>query len=316
MISTSEFSGQVICMGGISMDLVMFMERLPLPGETLFTDNFAEIPGGKGGNQAHTAARMRADTRFFGKVGHDSYGDRLVRSMLDAGVNVDNVGRDDHAGSGITMVFVEASGQNAICFAPGANKRLTPYEVQANAKLFGPGDILLITMELDGATVYAAIETAKAAGAFVILDPAPARKDIPAHIPGLVDIVKPNEMEAGIITGVQVADVGTASLAAERLAAIGFKLPIVTLGGKGSIAWLDGTARHIKPLPVSSIDTTAAGDVFNGSLAAALSRNEGIEYALEFASVASALSTTVRGAQPSIPDYDTVVEAMSAEVRP
>ncbi len=302
-----KMSGQILCMGAINMDLVMFVPELPAPGETIVTDNFSTFPGGKGGNQAVAAAVLGGQVSYFGKLAQDSFSDELLSVMSGRGVDTQYVLRQADSTAGIAMIWVDAKGQNSIVFNPGANRLLMPDDVPAYDHCFTEGSILLVTGEIRPDTIYAAIRQAKQKGMFVILDPAPVPPlPLPDDIPGLVDVVKPNETEASLITGTRVTDVASAKQAARQLHAMGFAVPIVTLGEQGAVALVDGTIHHMKPMAVDVVDTTAAGDVFSGALAAALSKKKSLVEALKFATVAAALSATKQGAQTSIPELSEV----------
>ena len=185
---------KILCMGSINIDLVMYMEHMPLAGETVVTDNFSTFPGGKGGNQAATAAALGADVSFFTKLGDDGFSKELTTELNSRGVNMSKVMYLPGETAGVAMIRVDASGQNAISFTNGANGKLTAEDIVEHQELFDEFDILLITMEIPKETVYEAIRVAKSKGLVVILDPAPVPAEgIPIEIAKLVDFVKPND---------------------------------------------------------------------------------------------------------------------------
>jgi ribokinase len=311
MMLDYDFSGHVLCMGSNNMDLVMFMEKLPLPGQTLLTDNFNMFPGGKGGNQAVTAATLGAQVEFFGMLGDDEMSSQLLNELTSKGIGIEGIKVRNGSTAGVAMIWVDSKGENSITFTPGANVLLREEDVELNENMFQQGAILLITMEIDPKTVYAAIRMAKKHGMFVILDPAPAQSEkIPDDIPKLIDIVKPNETEAEWLTDIKVVDEESAKLAVQKLLDMGFKHPIVTLGSKGAVVNHGNDITVIEPYSVETIDSTAAGDVFSGALAAALSKKMTYGQSLEFAKKAAALSTTRKGAQTSVPKLNEVEEIL------
>lgn len=301
-IHNFQFNGEILCMGSINMDLVMRVDRFPLPGETLMTDNFSTYPGGKGGNQAVAASLLGGRVTMLTKLSDDDFSQRLIKTMSEKGVIMDRVIIQPGSHCGIAMIWVDKKGENTIACSPGSNSLLTPDEVRENQDLFQPGSILLITMEHALETIYESISLAEERGMFILLDPAPApREPFPEGIPGKIDIIKPNETEAAQITGVPVREKTDAVPALEKLRSMGVKTPIVTMGDKGVMALTGGKVLDIQAIKVKTVDSTAAGDVFSGGVAAALSTGSSLGQALKFANAAGALSTTIHGAQSSIP---------------
>jgi ribokinase len=302
---------KILCMGSINIDLTMFMRHLPVPGETIVTDNFSTYPGGKGGNQSAAAAQLGAAVSFLTKLGDDDFSRELLQKQKDCGVNVDGVMILKGETAGIAMIRVDETGQNSISFTPGANKLLSPQDILENEVLFEESDILLVTMEINTATVYQAIKTAKEHGLTVVLDPAPAPlQGIPENIAQKVDYVKPNESEAETLTGIHINDTETAKQAFLALRNHGFSHPILTLGKGGLMAEIAGKIQFIKPYDVKTVDSTAAGDIFLGAFTAALADGKTYLECLQFANVAAALSTTKKGAQSSIPLLREVTESL------
>ena len=305
---------RILCMGSINMDLNMFMERMPAPAETVATDNFTTCPGGKSGNQAVAAARLGGKVGFFGKLGDDMFSKELLAAMQGDGVDTSNILVEPGATAGVAMIRIDAEGINSISFTPGANALITPGDVKEHEALFEQYGFLLITAEIPLPTVFAAVRMAKSKGMTVVMDVAPVPKEpIPPDIPPLLDFIKPNEIEAGQLAEMKVTDDASARECMEILRRLGYRHPLITLGKDGCLAWTGKEAQKFLPPKVNAIDTTAAGDVFLGAFTAALSNGQGIAEAVEFASVASAISTTVKGAQRSIPMRDQVEEFMKQE---
>jgi ribokinase len=291
----------ITVVGSLNMDFVVRVATLPRPGETVAGHGFVTLPGGKGANQACAAGRLGGRARMVGRVGGDVFGTQLRESLGAAGVDTASVSVTEGCPTGVALIFVEDGGRNEIVVAAGANARLMPEDVTRDVR-GAAGDLLLLQLESPQETVEAAAALGAQRGMRVILDPAPARP-LPDGLLRNVDCLTPNETEALLLLGRSGGEVPLAEAAevARALRSRGARSVILKLGDKGAFLDDGKTARHFPTHKVEAIDTTAAGDTFNGALAVALSEARDFPAALGFANAAAAISVTRLGAQASIP---------------
>ncbi len=291
----------VLVFGSINMDLVARTPRLPSPGETLTGHAFETIPGGKGANQAVAVARLGVPVQMVGRVGNDTFGQTLLAGLQADGVGGDRILQDSTTHSGIALISVDDTSENTIIVIPGANGRVDETDVKRLEEVLPQAQVLLLQLEIPLPAVVAAASAAKQSGVTVILDPAPARTDLPAELYPLVDILTPNQVEAAQLVGFPVTDRDSAIAAAKVLQGRGVTTVIVKLGKQGALCLsADGTF-DIPSFPVTAVDTVAAGDAFNGGLAAGLAEGQLLPDATTQATAVAALSVTRAGAQPSLP---------------
>lgn len=306
----------VVVFGSINLDLVVKAPRLPATGETLTGDTFFTVGGGKGANQAVASASLGVPTKMIGRVGDDSFGTGLIDSLKGYGVDTDGVLVTPGQSSGVALITVNAAGDNTIVIIPGANGAVSMDDLPRLEAALTGAKVLLLQLEIPLDVVVAAAKAARKAGVFCILDPAPAQT-LPDELYGLIDLITPNETEASLLTGQTItADVSSVVPAAHTLAQRGVPQSIIKLGSRG-VYWLQGQGENapgqlIPPFKVNAIDTVAAGDAFNGGLAAALSAGLPMIDAIRQGQATAALSTTKAGAQPSMPDQPTVQAFLQA----
>jgi ribokinase len=291
---------RIVVVGSVNADMVVKSQRLPGPGETVIGGEFIMVPGGKGANQAVAACRLGAEVTLVAKVGQDRLGDEAIENYRREGIRTELIRRDPTAATGVALILVDARGENLISVASGANATITPDDVDHAAEHIRAADAVLLQLEIPLETVCHTARLAAAAGVPVILDPAPAAP-LPPQLLADATYLTPNEHEAELLTGIAVTDESTARAAATKLFAAGARQIIITLGAKG--AWLASAAgqRLVESRSVAAVDTTAAGDAFNGGLAWALGRGLAIEAAVAQACAVGGLSATRLGAQPSLP---------------
>ncbi|HVU34173.1 MAG TPA: ribokinase [Opitutaceae bacterium] len=298
-------SPTLVVIGSSNTDLVMEVPVLPRPGETVAGGTFRVGAGGKGANQAVAAARAGAAVRFVGRVGRDDYGRAARTGLLREGIDLTHLVEDPSHHSGVAVILVAADGTNSIAVAGGANLALDAEDVRRAGPAFAGTRVVLAQFETSPEPVEAAGRLAAANRATFILNPAPARPIAPGLAP-LVSILTPNELEAETLTGVSVNDVAGAGRAAAALREQGFHCVVITLGARGALLAHAGAVVHVPGFAVDAVDTTAAGDVFNGALATALAEDRPLPEAVRFANAAAALAVTRRGAQESAPTRQAI----------
>ena len=299
--------GKILVVGSLNVDMVMNVDHMPAEGETILCDGMTLVPGGKGANQACAAGRLGTDVAMLGAIGDDDYGALQLKSLSEAGVEVGGLLKKEGQNTGTAFITVNKIGNNSIVVVPGANSAFRPEDIEANRELIEQCEIMILQLEIPLDTVCYAAKLAKSLGKTVILDPAPVPEHFPEELYEYVDIVKPNETELGMLTGIAEAQKHLTE-AAQVLKARGVKNVLVTLGGDGVyINPESGEEIRIPACKVKAVDTTAAGDSFTAALAAMLLNGESLEAAAEFANRVSAIVVTRKGAQSSIPTIDEVV---------
>ena len=295
---------KIVVIGSSNTDMVVRSERLPRPGESVIGGGFMMAGGGKGANQAVAVARMGHRVIFAAAVGNDMFGDAAVAAYQRFGIDTTYIARKDTP-SGVALIMVDSAAQNSISVALGANNCLTIEDVMPALEQVESGDIVLLQLEIPMETVDACVAVAAAKGARVVLNPAPAAT-VSEHTLSKLYLITPNQTEAQTLTGVDVTDIASAELAAQVLVSRGVERVVITMGGAGAFLYQNGKGELIPAHKVVAVDTTAAGDVYNGALCAALAEGQSLQDALKFATKASAISVTRVGAQPSVPTREEV----------
>ncbi len=304
---------RVCVIGSANVDWSVALARLPRPGETVTGGTLVRSLGGKGANQAVAARRLGAEVRFLGGVGADAAGAEIRTGLAKEGIAVEGLVTVEGTATGTALICVDAEGRNQIAVAPGANHRVSVDALLPHAASLAWAQVVVCQLEVPLAVTQWALAGARQAGALTILNPAPVR-DLDAAVLGLVDYLTPNEGETGHIDGSEVTDLASARGAAERLRARGAGTVIVTLGGQGALVCGADPPAHYPAFPVAVADTTAAGDAFNGALAAGLAAGGTLQQVLPHANAAAALACGIRGAQDSLPGRRDV-ERFLASVR-
>ncbi len=309
--------GKVVVVGSLSQDLVANAPRFPLKGETLRGTEFGMFAGGKGNNQAMSAARAGANVSMVGRVGADSFGEMLIQTLNNNSVDSQFVFKDNEVGTGIAHITVNGDGENAIVIIQQANLRLCAADVETARATISEADVLLMQLEVPVETDIAAAKLARASGTIVALNPAPAPEQgsLPAELMSSVDIFIPNQTETQQMTGIVVTNIDSAREAATKLRLAGPDTVIITMGEQGAFVHNDQISELIPSFEVKAIDTTAAGDAFCGALAAALARGEELRAAVRWGCAAGALATTKMGAEPSLPSDDEIKRLVMSPLR-
>ena len=287
---------KIVVVGSFNMDLTAYMERMPRPGETVSGRRFVTGPGGKGSNQAVAAARLGADVTFIGRVGQDVFAESALSFWKQEGINTDYVVRDPDNATGVAPIWVDDKGENSIVVVLGSNLAIVKDDIDCAASVIAAADVVIVQLEINYDMVEYAMQVAKSKGVKTILNPAPAGK-LSAQAVALADYLTPNETELEVLSGQS----GDYEAAARSLITRDGQTAVVTLGSQGAM-WVSPTAKAVIPsFKVNVVDTTGAGDAFNGGFAVALGEGMRLEDAIRFGNATAGLSVTKPGTAPSMP---------------
>lgn len=311
---TTNRKPRIAVIGSNMVDLVTYVHRMPVRGETVEALSFEMGYGGKGANQAVAAAKLGASVVMVTAVGDDMFADNTIRNLASLGIDTSNVRRVEGRSSGVAPIMVEPSGENSILIVKGANADLSPADVDRATDDLKSCDLILLQLEVPLETVYAAIAFGKVHGVKTLLNPAPATPELdPEKIRDLSFLV-PNETELAILTGMPVGTEDEITAAARSLMAKGIEAVIVTLGSRGALLTTPTQTQRIEPIRVAQVDTTGAGDAFVGSFARYFASGLGVEEALDKASRYAADSVTRRGTQKAYamePEFEAFCESLA-----
>lgn len=303
--------GKIVVIGSANTDLEVKTDRMPAPGETILGGRFMMTAGGKGANQAVAASRLGGEVTFVARVGCDLFGEQALAGYRSERMDVRHVTRDAAASSGVALICVDAAAENSIVVAPGANERFSPEDVDRAEAEIAAADFVVLQLEIPLPAVVHAAEVAARHGVRVILNPAPAAA-IPDELLRRCYLLTPNRSECAMLAGMPVVDTDDAERAADALLARGVRQVVVTLGGEGSLVKGPDCSKRVPARRVEAVDTTAAGDTFNGALAVALSEGRTLLEAVRFATAASSIAVTRMGAQSSVPTRAEVDALMNS----
>ena len=285
--------------------MVVKTERFPQPGETILGGTFLMNPGGKGANQAVAAARLNGDVCFVAKVGNDVFGTQAIELFNKEKIKTEYIFIDDTNPSGVALITVDGKGENCIAVAQGANGNLSVNDINNTEQVLQDADIILVQLEIPIETIEYIAALAKQHNKKLILNPAPACI-LGDDLLSKISIITPNEKEASMLSGIEITNIETAKQAAQVLSGKGIATVIITLGEEGALLYENNEFNLIPTNKVNAVDTTAAGDVFNGAIAVAISEQKNIKDAVRFANIAASISVTRLGAQASAPHREEI----------
>ena len=297
---------QVVVLGSLNMDQVIRVKKMPKKGETILGLGMSKVPGGKGANQAYAIGRLGGKVSIIGAVGQDESGQILKKNLDSVGVNTDCVMELSDVSTGNAVITVDQEAENSIIVLQGANAELTTAHIDAFKEMISEADVVLMQLEIPVEVVEYTAKMASEMGKTVILDPAPAVPDLPETLLKYIDVIKPNETELSVLSGMPVTNLEEAAAAAKKLLKKGVAKVIVTMGADGSLLVTEDEIRHFPSEKVKAIDTTAAGDSFIAAFVVAITGGKSCEEAIVYGNRISAVTVTRKGAQTSIPDKTEV----------
>ncbi len=297
---------KIVVIGSSNTDMVVKSSRIPQPGETVLGGTFMLAAGGKGANQAVAAARLGGDVIFITRLGKDIFSEQALENFKRDQIDTTGITRDPDHPSGVALIMVDEHGENIISVAPGANMQLRPEHVENLRDQIIDSQIILMQLEIPLSVVESAARLGKQQQISVILNPAPATT-LPPDLLANISILTPNRTEAELLSGSAITDEKSAILAARKIQEMGVQSIILTMGSQGALVVHQNEAVMIPAFPIHPVDTTAAGDAFNGALAVALAQHKSLLEAVRFANAVAALAASKMGAQPSLP-YKNEVE--------